>query len=140
MFEIEFSEPGFSSCDCCGKPVTNVTRFVTRDGRAWAVYKATFGKDHAEKGVYLAVGIDESGGADWTGTSAFALHVKSTETEFETRVTNAEDSPWRSVTVLGRILNRAEALSHPELDEIFHLVDHVMQEDPLIRELFETVH
>jgi len=140
MLEIEITEPRFTTCDCCGKPLTNVTRFVTKDGQAWAIYKATFGKNHPDRGVFLAIGIDEVGGPEWTGSTAFALNLSASETEFQTRVTDRSESPWRRTHILGRILDREEALAHPEIDEIFHLVDHIVREDPVIRELFETVH
>jgi hypothetical protein len=140
MFEIEIIEPKLTTCDCCGKPVTSLTRFVTKDERAWAVYKAVFAKNHPDRGVYLAIGLDEVGGPDWTGSTAFALNLSASETEFQTRVTDSSESPWRGTKALGRMLDRAEALAHPEIQEIFHLVDHIVREDPEIRELFETVH
>jgi hypothetical protein len=31
---------------------------------------------------------------------------------------------------LGRLLNRDEALAHPWCKEVFHITDHITQEDP----------
>lgn len=141
MFEIEISEPRFSECDCCGKRLTNLTRFVTRDKRAWAIYHATFGESHPEKGVYLATGIDDVGDTpDWIGRSAFALWLSAQEDGFRTTVIDKVDSPWSGSKVLGRMLDREEALSHPWIKEVFHLVDHIVEKDPAIKGLFETVH
>lgn len=36
--QIEFEEPELRSCDCCGKTLTSLTRFVYRDNDAFAVY------------------------------------------------------------------------------------------------------
>ena len=140
MFEIEVTDPRFSECDCCGKQLTNVTRFVTRDNQAWAIYYASFGESHPEKGVYLAIGIDDVGDTpEWIGRTAFALWLSASEDEYRTTVTDKDDSPWSGSKVLGRMLDREEALTHASIDEVFHLVDHIVKEDPAIKGLFETV-
>ena len=40
--EIEFGEPTYYDCDCCGHRTTKLTRFITRDGDAFAAYYAHF--------------------------------------------------------------------------------------------------
>lgn len=138
MFEIELTEPRYSHCDCCGGEVTNLTRFVAKDDQAFAIYHATFGENHPEKGVLLAIGIDD----DWCESSSsnrvsFACWLHWMEDEYRVSVTDKSESPWNSSKVLGRMLDRKEALEHPLIDEVFHLIDHIVGEDMVIKRLFE---
>lgn len=141
MFEIDQPEPSYSICDCCGNKLTNLTRFVAKDDLPFAIYKATFGLSHPEKGVLLAIGID----SDWNHVDsdtrvAFACWLTTTDEEFRVSVTDKAESPWSNSRVLGRMLDREEALSHPLIGEVFHLIDHIVEEDAAIKRLFETVH
>jgi hypothetical protein len=143
MFEIEISEPRFSQCECCGGQTTIVTRFVFKDGNPFALYHATFSDGHPESGVLVAIGFDD----DWEAVEsltrvAFACHLHQTETEQGVAITDWSESPWNSSKVLGRQLDRDEALSHPLISEVFHLTDHIFIEDPIINAFFlkETVH
>src|SRR5258706_5008523 len=60
MFEIELAEPRYSTCECCGGSMTNLTRFVAKDGNPFAIYHATFADNHRESGVLAAIGIDDN--------------------------------------------------------------------------------
>jgi hypothetical protein len=141
MFEIETTEPRFTVCGCCDKPLTNVTGFAARDGEAWAIYKGCFGESHPEKGVYFGIGIDDVGDSpEWKGRVAFSFWLRVENDEYRTTVIDKGESPWNNSNVLGPMLDRSEALSHQLLQEVFHLVDHIVKEDPAIKELFETVH
>ena len=141
MFEIEVSEPRYSKCGCCGGRLTNVTRFVSRDGEVWALYHATFGDSHPEKGVFLAIGVDDVANTpEWIGRTAFAIWLSVSGGEYRMTVTNREESPWSNSNMLGKMLDREDALVNPNLPEVFHLIDHIVFADPAIEELFETVH
>jgi len=59
MIEIELTEPKNSVWECCGGVMTNLTRFVCKDGNAFAIYHATFSENYRESGVLLAIGIDD---------------------------------------------------------------------------------
>ncbi len=138
MFEIELTEPRYSLCDCCGGRLTNLTRFVSKDGNAFAVYHATFGENHPEKGVFLAIGIDDHWSESVSARRvAFACWVSMADDEYRVSVNDKADSPWSETKVLGRMMDREEALSHPLIDEVFHLIGHIVEEDPVIKGLFE---
>lgn len=46
---------------------------------------------------------------------------------------DATKSPWKAATVLGRILDRDEALQHERLQEVFHITDHMTEDDAALR-------
>ncbi|HEX8778662.1 MAG TPA: hypothetical protein VF738_11150, partial [Rhodanobacter sp.] len=46
------------------------------------------------------------------------------------RVCNADESPWRETNILGRMLDRDEALAHPLIKDVCHIADHIYLEDP----------
>jgi predicted methyltransferase MtxX (methanogen marker protein 4) len=138
MFEIELTEPKHSTCRCCGGTMTNLTRFVAKDGLPFAIYYATFADNHRENGVLAAIGIDN----DWQEIEsesrvAFACRLWTNGDDYVTSITDKVDSPWSESKVLGRILDRDEALANELVDEVYHLVDHILVEDIVIREFFE---
>jgi hypothetical protein len=141
---IEFEEPVDATCDCCGAHNTRVTRFVNEDGNALGVYYAAFSEKHPDQGV---VGIVSLGGWGEDGLipesrAAFAFSLWEDGENFNVRITDAAESSWSDAEILGRKLNRDEALSHPWIDEVFHITDHMTADDPAIREFFgqETAH
>ena len=74
--------------------MTNLTRFVARDGQPIAIYHATFADSHPESGVLLAVGI----GADWNEVEscervAFACRLWINGDDYVTTIMDRADSP-----------------------------------------------
>lgn len=131
MLRIEFEPPSSSPCDCCGSTSVRLTRFVYRDGDAYAVYYAAFTPEHTERVVRGLAGLGEWGNDDVGPEArvAFAFEIRVAEEQFQVGIVDAKYSPWRDVTLLGEILNRAEALEHEWLSEVFHLTDHIVAED-----------
>ena len=129
--EIDYdSEPHQDVCECCGGRTTHLTRFVTRDDDAYAVVYLRYAEDHSDEGVKAAISV----GPWWDGTSpadrtAFALELRSEGV----MVQDAETSPWMGVDILGPMLDREPALQHAELEEVYHITDHLFLEDPELR-------
>jgi hypothetical protein len=138
VLTIEFSEPQTSLCDCCAGTTTILTRFVYKDGDAYAIYYAAFSDNHPDGTVKMAVGLGEWGeGADASARVAFALDLRVFGDQFEVMVTDAAQSQWSDAEVLGTMLDRKAALAHPWIREVFHIVDHLVLEDSAVREYLE---
>jgi hypothetical protein len=143
MIEIEFPKPQTSICECCGGATTRLTRFVHEDGDAFAIYYAAFSDEHQESGV---TGIISLG--DWDEDSipesrvAFAFRLWEGEETFNVTIFDASESQWSDAKVLGRKLSREEALAHPRITDVYHITDHMTEEDPDIQAFFtkETLH
>jgi hypothetical protein len=135
MLTFEFREPTRSRCDCCGGVTISLTRFVYEDGDAYAIYYARLGEQHEPRIVEAVVSVGEwgEGAGPWDRT-AFALRLRAVETAYQVTVVNAAESPWQGVDLLGRMLDREEALAHERLTEVFHVTDHMVVEDVAIRE------
>ena len=130
MIEIEFEEPKFEVCECCGNETVKLTRFVYKDNDAFAVYFISYTKGHEEK---VALGIVSIG--DW-GTDkevknrvAFPFQIWSQDQEYQVGLVDKEDSPWKDAALLGNILDRKDALEHEWIKEVFHITDHIVWED-----------
>src|SRR5262245_58486377 len=125
---IEFEPPHESGlCECCGGTTTSLTRFVYRDGDAHAVYYARFSNNHDERIVSIAVSIGEWGdGSHPSQRVSFALELRAGPENYEVQVSDAAYSPWRGVGLLGPMLDREPALTHPLIDEVFHIIDHAV--------------
>ena len=131
MLTLEF-EPEHESgpCECCGGRTTSLTRFVHKDGDAYAIYYAQFSNNHPEHSVLATVSLGPWGeGAVPEQRVAFALELRSSQSQYEVAVIDADRSPWREAKIIGRTLNRDEALKHPMLAEVFHITDHMVLED-----------
>lgn len=139
MLIIETDEPPRTElCQCCGGTTTWLTRFVYSDDDAFAVYYAAFSDEHLEREITIAIGIGEWGDESTADDRrSFALVMRETETELAVTVTDAEESPWRNSEIIGRMLDRDEALAHPLISDVFHITDHMVTDDPEIRAYFE---
>jgi hypothetical protein len=139
VISIEFAEPveDPEPCPCCGGRTTRLTRFVYSDGIAHAVYYAQYSNNHPHKWVSALISLGEWGeGSALTDRVAFAVRIRSTENEYQVSIVDAAESPWSDVTFLGRILDRQEALKHKWKAEMFHITDHMVEEDSDIRGYF----
>ena len=135
--EIEFDEPTFSTCECCGTATTHLVRFVTRDGGAFAAYYADFSSGHDFVSVLVGFGkwSEDSAPDDRT---AFAFTIWTAGEHFQVSLIDAADAFRSETKFFGKILDRAGALSHPLKQELFDLSDHIVICDRPIIEFLET--
>jgi hypothetical protein len=133
--EIEFAEPSYSTCDCCGGTTTRLTRFVTREGNAFAVYFANFSDNHPDRYVSVLVGFGNwSEDASPIERTAVGLRIWTNETSYQVGVVDAGDY-WET-ELLGKRLTREQALKSEWLQEAFDLSDHIVECDqPVIEYL-----
>ena len=137
---IEQEPPATSRCDCCGGLTTHLTRFVYRDGDAYAVYYAKFSNNHTDGIVSVLVGLGEWGeGTTPEDRVAFAAQIRIVQREFQVMVVDADQSIWSKVTLMGQLLTRAEALTHPLLSELFGLTDHIVHDDGEVHDYLERI-
>lgn len=135
---IEQDPPRTSECGCCGGTTTHLTRFVYRDGDAYAVYYAAFSDDHDDGVVSVLIGLGEWGeDALPDERVAFAAKIRTSSGQFEVMIVGRDDALWRDVTFLGEILSRAEALAHPRLKDVFELTDRIVHEDDEVHAYLE---
>ena len=138
MIEIELTEPKKSVCVCCGGENIKLTRFVYKDSNAFAIYHTIFSVNHAESGV---IGIITVG--DWESEDVFSNRLSFPfaltlgEDIYQVAIMNRDDCPWKDSDVVGRVLDRDEALSHLRIKEIFHITDHIVVEDTEIVNFFK---
>jgi len=135
VLTFEFANPTRSRCECCGGVTTALTRYVYQDGDAHAVYYARFGDRHDPRVIETVVSIGGwgQGTGPWDRV-AFPLRLRALATEYQVTVVDARESPWQGVQLLGRMLDREEALAHERLPEVFHITDHMVVEDQPIRD------
>jgi hypothetical protein len=135
MLTIEFepSKEG-APCKCCGGRTTSLVRFVYSDGDAYAIYYAMFSGNHPDRIVVATVSLGEWGEHTTPEQRvAFAMELRSTENEYQVSLIDSDQSPWRDSRVIGRTLDREEALTHPWVKDAFHVAEHMAAEDGSIR-------
>ena len=127
-------------CECCGGRTTTVTRFVHKDGSAHAIYYARVSDNHPERVASILVGLGKWGdGTTDADRRSFFIEMRRGPDGFDVRVVDAAASPWPNAKLLGRTLDRHEALGDPLLHEVFHITDHMVADDAFIREYFKRL-
>jgi hypothetical protein len=134
---IEFEDPRYSTCECCGQTSTHLVRFVSRNDKAFAVYYADFSTGHDYVSVLASFG-DWADGAGPDNRRAFAMTVWVSEDSYQVSLVDAADSGYIDGGVMGRILDRCEALEHPWKSEAFKLSDHIVECDQPVVQFLES--
>jgi hypothetical protein len=135
---IEQEPPRTSRCDCCGGVSTRLTRFVYKDGDAYAAYCAVYADNHPDAAVSVVIGLGDWGeDSSREDRTAFTVQIRVSEEQFRVTVVDGEGSIWKSSSIFGRLLSRQEALDHPLLSEAFHLTDHIVYEDTEVHAYLE---
>ena len=138
MIEIELTEPKNLICECCGGKIVSLTRFVYKDGNAFAIYHATFAENHSERGVLGVISL-----GDWESNEVspnrvgFPFRLWEVEENFNVGIMNRNECPWNDSNIIGRILDREEALAHSWIDEVYHITDHITKNDTEIVNFFK---
>ena len=135
---IEFEEPRFSTCECCGEETVHLVRFVSRDGNAFAVYFADFSNGHKYVSVLVSIGGWGSDDDTPEDRTAFAFRIWASEDNYQVGLVDEADSFYSS-GYMGRILDRQEALAHPLRQEVFDLSDHIVECDQPVIDFLSQV-
>jgi hypothetical protein len=138
MLTFEFSEPQTKPCECCEGVSTLLTRYVYNDGEAFAVYYASFTPTHPERIVKVAIGLGQWGeGAPRDKRTAFAVDLRPKGDAFEVSITDLAASPFNTVSVLGKMIDREPAKKHPLVGGVFEITDRIVVEDLPIRKYLD---
>ncbi len=128
--EIELAEASEHRCGCCGKRSHTLRGFVTKDGDAHAVYMAGYTEKHTpEEGTLLVSIGDWTDGSTPADRAAVVMKAQKIDGRFQLMVVGPEGCPWDDVAVFGAIATRAEALARADIQEYFHVADHVLEID-----------
>jgi hypothetical protein len=118
-------------CACCGGRTRRLTRFVCRDGGAYAVVYIAYTDTHADRLVKFAVSL-----GDWHGEPAarrcFIVWYKDLPDAYGFMLCDPGDGDWEDVALLGRQLTRAEALVDPWVGAVWEILDRIVIEDPVL--------
>ncbi len=131
MITLEEGElrPG-GPCESCGAPTTVVRGFVYRDGDAHAVYFASWSECTPRFAkLALVTGPWGEDGADVSARRLVGMDADYSAPEPGLRVTGPDASPWNALSIAPPMLTREQALGLPDLEDLFHVADHVVLED-----------
>lgn len=135
MIRIEFEEPNKEICNCCNNEIIKLTRFVFKDEDAFAIYYLKFTKGHEDKSAIGIVSIGDWGTDEPKNRFAFPFRIWTNENNYQVGLIDKEESAWKQ-DLLGNILDRKDALNHPWIKEVFHITDHIVEEDEVLIEYF----
>lgn len=139
MLKFEFEPAIKDRCDCCNGEVVRLTRFISLDGNAYAVYYAQFYENHPGKRVHLVVSIGSwHEGSTPKDRNAFPMQMWADSNSYQVGFVEPKLSPWSHTKILGKLLKRRQALKHKQKDEVFHITNHIAVEDKEIIEYLNS--
>jgi hypothetical protein len=140
-YEIETSDPSISRCDCCAGLTVRLTRFVHRDGDAFAIYYAAYSNNHPDNELAMLVSLGEWGeDSEPRQRAAFYCRVRPTEDSYEVMLADAAQSRWGDVEIIGEKLTREAALRHPWKATAFEVLDEAFVQDRVLRGFIHRAH
>lgn len=135
--EIGEDENGLQ-CRCCGAAGSTGHGFFYRDGDAYGVYYAAWSRAHPERGVSLALAVGEwDEGATTAQRTCVGVEAYEGQSEILFRFIGPSESPWPSTDLLGPMLERQAALSHPLKEEFLALSEVVVRGHPAVAQFLK---
>jgi hypothetical protein len=128
----------YAICECCGAKAPSVVGFVCNDGDAFAVYFAGWTEGHPSRRVSMVIGLgDWSDNATAEDRRSFGLRcwVEGDSLQFEVQEPVA--SRYGDNEFLGRMLSRMAALADAEIATVFHIAEHIAEDDPRVSAALE---
>jgi hypothetical protein len=137
VISLELNDERSSVCDCCGGTTTTLSRWVSKDDSAFALYLARFSDNHPDRSIVLLVSIEGWGTDDASGRFSVALEMRVLESGPAVMVVDAATSPWADESFLGQMLDRPTALAHAAIKDVFAITDRMVLDDPPLRAYLE---
>lgn len=132
---IEFEDPHYISCYCCGEDIIRLTRFVYQGDDALAYYYAEIQPHAEEKKIIALVVICEFEGDEISRKIGFPLGLWENEQGFITTLLNANETPWYPIDDV-EFLVREQSLQHHYKPDVFRITDEILKSDSEIIDFF----
>lgn len=132
---IEFEDPHYISCYCCGEDIIRLTRFVYQGDDALAYYYAEIQPHTEEKKIIALVVICEFEGDEISRKIGFPLGLWENEQGFITTLLNANETPWYPIDDV-EFLDREQSLQHHYKPDVFRITDEILKSDSEIIDFF----
>jgi hypothetical protein len=124
-------------CVCCGVASITAHGFLYRNGDAHAIYYAGWSVRHPEHGVTMAIAVGRwEEGSSAADRVSIGVRATSTATTIDFIALNSADSPWSNTPLLGKMLERDQAVTHPAWREVLEVAEYVVQNDARIRDFW----
>jgi len=124
---IEPEEPVKENrCESCGGTTRLLHGYVYEDEYAHGIYFLEWcDGDHPRRAAFITIGLGAFGeGTDASDRSAFGVEWR------EDGMALTEKPPMDRPDLLGEFLPRELALTVPNIDKLWHALDHVVVDDP----------
>jgi hypothetical protein len=120
-------------CPCCGDPIDRSWNLIRRDGDVLALYYASCYPHGGAREAWLDVVFGSSHSEGAPDHVTFGCRVGPVAGQAGPVATAVDGGLARDGEALfGRKLSRAEALTHPRLEQFWRVVDFVLAADPLV--------
>jgi hypothetical protein len=122
-------------CEHCGEPYRVIHGFVYAAGEPFAVYHAGLYSRHPDDRASLAVSLgDWSESATGAERERMGIEAWPTPERIEMHIDRRNETPWGDSDVLGRMMERDEALAHARRAEYLQVAEFVVLHDERLRQ------
>lgn len=122
------------TCPGCGSEFVVVRGSVFDSDQPIGLYiVALHGHTSGGRLAHLALAFVNGHSASPTAATLF---IETTADHFNFTVVDWSESPWKSETYLGVMLDRDAVLGSPLRDTIFHVAGHITRDVPEVRQYF----
>lgn len=121
-------------CSHCAGATITVWGYVYKDEAALAAYFARWTENHLERGMQMMVSIGGWSGDKQTPRVGFGIECHMDDGIPGFTLVDAATLPWhgQEPQVLGTPLNRNDALTHDRKEQVFAILDHLIEDDSRI--------
>jgi hypothetical protein len=123
-------------CNHCSKDYPVSRGSIYDDGRPIAIYLAGLHPCESGGSAIFGIGVNDEHSAQ---PESFSIQVWLVNDQYEMTLLNPEQSPWKSHSYLGRMLNRSEVLASPKKTFYFDLADCIVRKNPQVIAFFEEI-
>lgn len=124
-------------CPHCQEDFSACRGSVYDESKPVAIYLAAMHKCFQGKTVHLAIGFTK-GYQSLSETSSIMMSIVPTEKDFEVRIIEPNDSPWKDERYLGHMMKQEEARTSSLKETLFHIVDHIVLNVQEINDYLES--
>jgi hypothetical protein len=121
-------------CSCCGGKIKFAVGFIYKDGDAFSIYQSSWSDSHQDVGIDALFHFAKD--ADFENKEqvyTIGIRIRTTEDQYQFSFIDPEKASWGESQLSGRMLNREEALLHPQKSEFFRVAEFIIGNDPRLQ-------
>ena len=133
MFEIEYAEPEISVSELGKAKTCTLIRMITRDGSAYGICQIILREGQLPSDLIMTISLGEWWIDDSSFRRCFSLGFDPSSEHVGWSLIEPQATHGSDTQEWGRLLTRNQALADPEIDDLWRILDQLMEEDAVLQ-------